>query len=136
MFVISCYLCDCIVLYFSGSSEDLADCMSAPLTPPTPGPRSPLKSASGTSVSSGIVKRRTRTTSASYTSAGDGPVVRSGTRTIYTAGRPPWYDSQGQLKEAFVIGICLLNFTMTLKVHQELWYKNLHLVLEILLVCG
>jgi len=93
-----------VIKYFSGSSEDLqAECMSAPLTPPTPVLRSPLKSSSGT-----VIKRRTRTTSASYTSAGDGPVVRSGTRTIYTAGRPPWYDSQGQLKEAFVIGIFLL----------------------------
>lgn len=76
--------------------------MSAPLRPPTPSVRSPLKSTGGTVISN--VKRRVRTTSASYTSAGDGPVVRSGTRTIYTAGRPPWYDSQGQLKEAFVIG--------------------------------
>ncbi|CAB4026371.1 uridine-cytidine kinase-like 1 isoform X1, partial [Paramuricea clavata] len=33
-------------------------------------------------------------------------VWRHGNRTIYTAGRPPWYNSQGQLKEAFVIGIC------------------------------
>jgi uridine kinase len=33
-------------------------------------------------------------------------VVQSGPRTIYTAGRPPWYDSHGQLKDAFVIGIC------------------------------
>ncbi|KXJ28933.1 uridine-cytidine kinase-like 1 [Exaiptasia diaphana] len=27
-------------------------------------------------------------------------------KTVYTAGRPPWYNSQGQLKEAFVIGLC------------------------------
>lgn len=26
-------------------------------------------------------------------------------RTIYTAGRPPWYDHQGQMVEAFVIGL-------------------------------
>jgi len=81
--------------------------MSAPFTPPTPVLRSPLKSSSAAGVSGGPVKRRIRTTSATYTSAGDGPVVRSGTRTIYTAGRPPWYDSQGQLKEAFVIGMLL-----------------------------
>jgi len=47
--------------------------------------------------------KRTRTSSQS---AQEGPVVRSGKRTIYTAGRPPWYDSYGQLKEAFLIGIC------------------------------
>lgn len=27
-------------------------------------------------------------------------------RTLYTAGRPPWYNEEGQMKEAFVIGIC------------------------------
>lgn len=83
--------------------------MKAPQTPPAGASilRSPLKSSSAAAISSGerAVKRRTRTTSSSYTSAGDGPVVRSGTRTIYTYGRPPWYDSQGQLKEAFVIGM-------------------------------
>ena len=31
-------------------------------------------------------------------------VVHTGRRTLYTAGRPPWYDSHGQLKDAFVIG--------------------------------
>ncbi|XP_030641055.1 uridine-cytidine kinase-like 1a [Chanos chanos] len=34
-------------------------------------------------------------------------LLRTGTRTIYTAGRPPWYDEHGaQSKEAFVIGLC------------------------------
>ncbi|KAL1129405.1 hypothetical protein AAG570_013932 [Ranatra chinensis] len=33
-------------------------------------------------------------------------VLRSHTRTIYTAGRPPWYNSAGQQVEPFVIGIC------------------------------
>ncbi len=32
------------------------------------------------------------------------PVIRTAKRTIYTAGRPPWYDSHGQLKEPVVIG--------------------------------
>lgn len=31
-------------------------------------------------------------------------VLRSHTRTIYTAGRPPWYNSAGQQVEPFVIG--------------------------------
>ncbi|KAI7798219.1 putative uridine-cytidine kinase 1-like 1a [Triplophysa rosa] len=35
------------------------------------------------------------------------PLLRTGTRTIYTAGRPPWYNEHGALfKEAFVIGLC------------------------------
>ncbi|XP_069702106.1 uridine-cytidine kinase-like 1 isoform X2 [Periplaneta americana] len=33
-------------------------------------------------------------------------ILRSHTRTIYTAGRPPWYNSAGQQVEPFVIGIC------------------------------
>ncbi|XP_035242953.1 uridine-cytidine kinase-like 1 isoform X6 [Anguilla anguilla] len=35
------------------------------------------------------------------------PLLRTSTRTIYTAGRPPWYNQQGaQSKDAFVIGLC------------------------------
>ncbi|KAK5864198.1 hypothetical protein PBY51_001158 [Eleginops maclovinus] len=34
-------------------------------------------------------------------------LLRTGSRTVYTAGRPPWYDEHGtQSKEAFVIGLC------------------------------
>jgi hypothetical protein len=33
------------------------------------------------------------------------PIIRASKRTIYTAGRPPWYDSQGQQVEPFVIGV-------------------------------
>ena len=33
-------------------------------------------------------------------------VLRTAKRTIYTAGRPPWYDQQGQSKGSFLIGIC------------------------------
>ncbi|KAI3356862.1 hypothetical protein L3Q82_003511 [Scortum barcoo] len=48
--------------------------------------------------------RRKSTTSLSKT---EPPLLRTGTRTIYTAGRPPWYDEHGaQSKEAFVIGLC------------------------------
>ena len=57
-------------------------------------PKSPMKISPG--------KRRSRTASTSAPS--ENTVVRSGSRTIYTAGRPPWYDSHGQLKDAFVIG--------------------------------
>nr|XP_039270580.1 uridine-cytidine kinase-like 1 isoform X1 [Styela clava] len=32
-------------------------------------------------------------------------VMRTSKRTIYTAGRPPWYNEQGEFKEAFVIGL-------------------------------
>ncbi len=44
---------------------------------------------------------RARTTS---TSEKDGTIHIKGSKTVYTAGRPPWYDSSGQMKEALVIG--------------------------------
>ncbi|XP_043945817.1 uridine-cytidine kinase-like 1 isoform X2 [Protopterus annectens] len=35
------------------------------------------------------------------------PLLRTSKRTIYTAGRPPWYNEHGtQSKEAFIIGLC------------------------------
>lgn len=51
--------------------------------------------------------RRQRTTSMSQSNkTSTESVLRSHTRTIYTAGRPPWYNSAGQQVEPFVIGIC------------------------------
>ncbi|KAI2652163.1 Uridine-cytidine kinase-like 1 [Labeo rohita] len=47
---------------------------------------------------------RKRTTSQSKT---EPPLLRTDKRTIYTAGRPPWYNVTGTtFKEAFVIGLC------------------------------
>ncbi|KAJ6650963.1 hypothetical protein lerEdw1_001231 [Lerista edwardsae] len=47
---------------------------------------------------------RKRTTSQSKT---EPPLLRTSKRTIYTAGRPPWYNEAGTpFKEAFVIGLC------------------------------
>ncbi|XP_008317491.1 uridine-cytidine kinase-like 1a isoform X2 [Cynoglossus semilaevis] len=52
---------------------------------------------------SGAPRRRSTTS----LSKSEPPLLRTGTRTIYTAGRPPWYDEHGaQPKEAFVIGLC------------------------------
>uniref|UniRef100_H3CK85 Uridine-cytidine kinase n=1 Tax=Tetraodon nigroviridis TaxID=99883 RepID=H3CK85_TETNG len=45
-----------------------------------------------------------RSTSQSKT---EPPLLRTSKRTIYTAGRPPWYNVTGTtFKEAFVIGLC------------------------------
>lgn len=47
---------------------------------------------------------RKRTTSQTKT---EPPLLRTSKRTIYTAGRPPWYNETGTpFKEAFVIGLC------------------------------
>jgi uridine kinase len=79
-------------------------------------PKSPL---------SGARKQRQRTISTSGAiNTEREPIIRASKRTIYTAGRPPWYDSQGQQLtefcnfyglflahslcqvEPFVIGVC------------------------------
>uniref|UniRef100_A0A672HMF8 uridine/cytidine kinase n=1 Tax=Salarias fasciatus TaxID=181472 RepID=A0A672HMF8_SALFA len=55
------------------------------------------------SVSSGLSARK-RTTSQCKS---EPPLLRTSKRTIYTAGRPPWYNEHGtQSKDAFVIGLC------------------------------
>ena len=73
----------CCLCFCSGSGEDSLD----RLLPPAGAPR------------------RKSATSLSKT---EPPLLRTGTRTIYTAGRPPWYDEHGaQSKEAFVIGMMM-----------------------------
>uniref|UniRef100_A0A3B4ENQ2 Uridine-cytidine kinase n=1 Tax=Pygocentrus nattereri TaxID=42514 RepID=A0A3B4ENQ2_PYGNA len=75
------------LLYCSGSGEDSLDGLmrrNCPLTP--------------------SLSPRKRTTSQSKT---EPPLLRTNKRTIYTAGRPPWYNVTGTtFKEAFVIGLC------------------------------
>uniref|UniRef100_A0A3B3T548 Phosphoribulokinase/uridine kinase domain-containing protein n=1 Tax=Paramormyrops kingsleyae TaxID=1676925 RepID=A0A3B3T548_9TELE len=72
---------------FSGSGEDSLDSLlnhQCPLTPSL----SPRKRSTGQSKT-------------------EPPLLRTNKRTIYTAGRPPWYNVTGTtFKEAFVIGLC------------------------------
>ncbi|XP_063079410.1 uridine-cytidine kinase-like 1 isoform X2 [Engraulis encrasicolus] len=73
----------------SGSGDESMDGLAAKHNrcPPTPS-LSPQK----------------RATSQSKT---EPPLLRTNKRTIYTAGRPPWYNVTGTtFKEAFVIGLC------------------------------
>ncbi|XP_007902671.1 uridine-cytidine kinase-like 1 isoform X3 [Callorhinchus milii] len=73
-------------LICSGSGEDSLDSLYSrlPLTP--------------------SLSPRKRTTSQSRS---EPPLLRTSKRTIYTAGRPPWYNESGTpFKEAFVIGLC------------------------------
>ncbi|KAM9840191.1 uridine-cytidine kinase-like 1 isoform 1-T1 [Aulostomus maculatus] len=73
----------------SGSGDDSLDGL------PTHVPRCPLTPS---------LSPRKRTTSQSKT---EPPLLRTNKRTIYTAGRPPWYNVTGTtFKEAFVIGLC------------------------------
>lgn len=50
--------------------------------------------------------RRQRTTSINLTTTitPSESIIRANNRTIYTAGRPPWYNCAGQQVEPFVIG--------------------------------
>lgn len=50
--------------------------------------------------------RRQRTTSINQTTTitSSESIIRANNRTIYTAGRPPWYNCAGQQVEPFVIG--------------------------------
>ena len=50
--------------------------------------------------------RKTNQSSSIFKSVRADRVLRTAKRTIYTAGRPPWYDQQGQSKGSFLIGIC------------------------------
>jgi len=53
-----------------------------------------------------IRKERTWSLSKTTTSSKNENILRTRQRTIYIAGRPPWYDAHGQLLEPLIIGIC------------------------------
>lgn len=79
---------DIFALHFSGSGEDSLDGLLKRVCPLTPS-----------------LSPRKRTTSQSKT---EPPLLRTNKRTIYTAGRPPWYNVTGtSFKEAFVIGMLI-----------------------------
>lgn len=50
------------------------------------------------------LRQRTTSVSQSTKKTASESVLQSHTRTIYTAGRPPWYNTAGQQVEPFVIG--------------------------------
>lgn len=66
--------------------------------------------------------RRQRTTSMNQSSKKTSAesVLRTQHRTIYTAGRPPWYNTAGQQVEPFVIGTFANYFTIA-KIVDELF---------------
>ncbi|XP_033736949.1 uridine-cytidine kinase-like 1 isoform X1 [Pecten maximus] len=86
----------------SGSGEDhdpevrIGDMATSPPKSPVKPPKSPCKTS--------LIKRQKSLIAASSNKSVR--VYHAGIRTLYTAGRPPWYDSHGSHKEAFVIGVC------------------------------
>ncbi|XP_018353927.1 PREDICTED: uridine-cytidine kinase-like 1 isoform X1 [Trachymyrmex septentrionalis] len=69
-------------------------------------PQSPRPPSTGSQKSPRSRRQRTTSMSQSSKKTSTESILRSKTRTIYTAGRPPWYNSAGQQVEPFVIGIC------------------------------
>ncbi|XP_068147009.1 uridine-cytidine kinase-like 1 isoform X1 [Drosophila tropicalis] len=82
---------------------ELNCCPASPTTVPAKSAlESPMRGPSGR-------RQRTRTTSIGNQTTTANPsecIIRANNRTIYTAGRPPWYNCAGQQVEPFVIGIC------------------------------
>lgn len=70
-----------------------------------PPPLSPRPPSTGSQKSPRAKHQRTASMSQSSKKTSTESILRSHTRTIYTAGRPPWYNSAGQQVEPFVIGI-------------------------------
>jgi uridine kinase len=70
-----------------------------------PPPLSPRPPSTGSQKSPRSKHQRTASMSQSSKKTSTESILRSHTRTIYTAGRPPWYNSAGQQVEPFVIGI-------------------------------
>ena len=81
---------------------------SVPTTPirSLPAAPTPVRSLSlvASPAAPASTRRRPRTVSVSH--VGKSTMIQTSKRTIYTAGRPPWYDSEGTIKDAFIIGIC------------------------------
>lgn len=75
--------------------------------------------------------RRQRTTSMNQSSkkTATESMLRTQYRTIYTAGRPPWYNSAGQQVEPFVIGKLNVLFLVLLSCffvfyYFKYWYNS------------
>ncbi|XP_014227759.1 uridine-cytidine kinase-like 1 [Trichogramma pretiosum] len=73
---------------------------------PTPVPTSPRPPSASSTKSPHSRRQRTVSCSQSNKKTAAESVLQSKTRTIYTAGRPPWYNFAGQQVEPFIIGIC------------------------------
>ena len=85
--------------YFSGGSDDHENDTEFVKSPPPKVPKSPLKTPKSPTKAGPLAKKK-----AFKTSPSSHRVFQTGLRTVYTSGRPPWYDSHGYQKDAFVIG--------------------------------
>lgn len=67
-------------------------------------------------------QRRQRTTSINLNKTIDATesIIRANNRTIYTAGRPPWYNCAGQQVEPFVIGLFSFSYDIQYRKIEKL----------------
>lgn len=84
---------------------EIDDC-ECPASPTTVPHSKPLNKTTAQLRSPKPRRQRTTSINQSTTMTASEPIIRSNNRTIYTAGRPPWYNCAGQQVEPFVIGIC------------------------------
>lgn len=82
--------------------DDLTD----ELRSDTPTPVSPRPPSRNSQKSPHSRRQRTTSLSRSNKKTATDSVLQGKTRTIYTAGRPPWYNCAGQQVVPFIIGIC------------------------------
>jgi uridine kinase len=88
-----------------GAEEDEKDNDYYPDPNSPPPPQSPRPPSTGSQKSPRSKRQRTASMSQSSKKTSAESILRSHTRTIYTAGRPPWYNSAGQQVEPFLIGM-------------------------------
>ncbi|XP_018911744.1 uridine-cytidine kinase-like 1 isoform X1 [Bemisia tabaci] len=85
-----------------GQNEFFYGCHELPASPP----QSPRPQSRTSIKSPRTARKRTTSVNLSHKKTSAESVLRSHKRTIYTAGRPPWYNSDGDYVRPFIIGIC------------------------------
>ncbi|XP_018336084.1 uridine-cytidine kinase-like 1 isoform X2 [Agrilus planipennis] len=88
-----------------GEEERSGDFYNTPASPITV-PHITRPPSTGSQKSPRSRRQRTTSINASTNKTVTDSLLRTPHRTIYTAGRPPWYNTAGQMVEPFVIGIC------------------------------
>ncbi|XP_074032939.1 uridine-cytidine kinase-like lethal (2) k01209 [Leptinotarsa decemlineata] len=93
---------------FSEVFQDVEEESSGNLSPASPitVPYCPRPPSTGSQRSPRSRRQRTTSLNKSSKAPRAESIIRTQHRTIYTAGRPPWYNSGGEKVEPFVIGIC------------------------------
>ena len=90
---------------FSGSSDDLCYETGISFDKENEAQDSPQSPISPRTAQRGKRERTISLSKSAKSATKTDPVLRTRQRTIYTSGRPPWYDTLGQSIDSFVIGL-------------------------------